>query len=75
MKKPQKLLETASINHHISSIKLPTSQDKTMKMIALNGPHHKRYVVYNKKGKIIIITRNKNTARLFLKKADTKIAA
>ena len=46
-----------------------------MKMIALNGPHHKRYVVYNKKGKIIIITRNKNTAKLFLKKADTKIAA
>ena len=48
---------------------------KTMKMIALNGPHHKRYVVYNKKGKIIIITRNKNTAKLFLNKANTKIAA
>ena len=46
-----------------------------MKMIALNGPHHKRYVVYNKKGKIIIITRNKNTARLFLNRAKTKIAA
>ena len=44
-------------------------------MIALNGPHHKRYVVYNKKDKIIIITRNKKTARLFLKKADIKIAA
>ena len=44
-------------------------------MIALNGPHHKRYVVYNKKGKIIIITRNKNTARLFLNNANTKIAA
>ena len=46
-----------------------------MKMIALIGPHHKRYVVYNKKGKIIIITRNKNTAKLFLNKANTKIAA
>ena len=46
-----------------------------MNMIALNGPHYRRYVVYNKKGKIIIITRNKNTARLFLKKANTKIAA
>ena len=55
MKKPQKLLESASINHHKLFIKLPTSQDKTMKMIALNGPHHKSYVVYNKKGKIIII--------------------
>ena len=38
-----------------------------MKMIALNGPHHKRYVVYHNNGKIVIITRNKNTAKLLLK--------
>ncbi len=46
-----------------------------MKMIALNGPHHKRYVVYNKSGKIVIITRNKSTAKLFLNNASIKSAA
>jgi len=46
-----------------------------MKMIALNGPHHKRYVVYNSSGKIVIITRNKSTAKLFLNKANTESAA
>jgi hypothetical protein len=48
---------------------------KTMKMIALNGPHHKRYVVYNNNGKIVIITRNKNTAKLLLKNDNIKLAA
>jgi len=46
-----------------------------MKMIVLNGPHHKRYVVFNNKGKIVIITRNKSTAKLFLNNANTKSAA
>tara|TARA_B100000678_G_scaffold91937_1_gene76624 strand:- start:1065 stop:1205 length:141 start_codon:yes stop_codon:yes gene_type:complete len=46
-----------------------------MKMIALKGPHHKRYVVFNKNGKIIIITSNKNTARMFLDKKNLKLAA
>ena len=46
-----------------------------MKMIALNGPHHKRYVVYNNSGKILIITRNKSTAKLFLNNASVKSAA
>ena len=46
-----------------------------MKMIALNGPHHKRYVVFNNKGKIVIIARNKSTAKLFLNYASTKSAA
>ena len=46
-----------------------------MKMIALNGPHQKRYVVFNNKGKIMIITRNKSTAKLFLNNASTKSAA
>ena len=46
-----------------------------MKMIALNGPHHKRYVVFNNKGKIVIITRNKRTAKSFLNNANTKSAA
>ena len=46
-----------------------------MKMIALKGPHHKRYVVFNNKGKIVIITRNKSTAKLFLNNANTKSAA
>ena len=48
---------------------------KTMKMIALNGPHHKRYVVYNNNGTIIIITRNKSTAKLFLNNANINLAA
>ena len=46
-----------------------------MKMIALNGPHHKRYVVYNNNGKIVIITRNKNTAKLLLKNDNIKLVA
>jgi len=46
-----------------------------MKMIALNGPHHKRYVVYDKSGKIVIITRNKITAKLFLNNDNEKLAA
>jgi len=46
-----------------------------MKMTALTGPHHKRYVVYNNRGKIVIITRNKITAKLFLNKAYKKSAA
>jgi len=46
-----------------------------MKMIALNGPHHKRYVVFNNKGKIVIITRNKITAKLFLNNSNAKSAA
>ena len=46
-----------------------------MKMIVLNGPHHKRYVVLNNKGKIVIITRNKTTAKLFLNNASIKSAA
>jgi stringent starvation protein B len=48
---------------------------KTMKMIALNGPHHKRYVVYHNNGKIVINTRNKNTAKLLLKNDNIKLAA
>jgi hypothetical protein len=48
---------------------------KIMKMTALNGPHHKSYVVYNNLGKIVIITRNKITEKLFLNKANKKSAA
>jgi len=46
-----------------------------MKMIELNGPHHKRYVVFKNNGKIMIITRNKRIAKLFLNNANIKSAA
>jgi hypothetical protein len=48
---------------------------KIMEMTALTGPHHKMYVVYNNLGKIVIITRNKITEKLFLNKANKKSAA
>jgi hypothetical protein len=48
---------------------------KIMKMTALNGPHQKSYVVYNNRGKVVIITRNKITAKLFLNRANKKSAA
>jgi|TARA_B100001094_G_scaffold225657_1_gene219892 hypothetical protein len=48
---------------------------KIMEMTALTGPHHKMYVVYNNRGKIVIITRSKITAKLFLNKANKKSAA
>ena len=34
-------------------------------MVALEGLRRKRYVVYDGKGKVIIITRQKNVARYY----------
>jgi len=39
-----------------------------MRVMALEGLRHKRYVVYNHNGKVIIITRQKNVAKYYLKK-------
>ena len=41
-----------------------------MKMMALDGLRRKRYVVYDNKGKVVIITRQKNVARYYFQTED-----
>ena len=41
-----------------------------MRMMTLEGLRHKRYVVYDDKGKVVIITRQKNVARYFFQTGD-----
>lgn len=44
-----------------------------MTLVQLSGQHHGKYVVYDDKGKIVIITRNKNIAQYY--EHTTKTAA
>ena len=44
-----------------------------MTLVQLSGQHHGKYVVYHDKGKIVIITRNKNIALYY--EQTTKTAA
>lgn len=41
-----------------------------MRMMMLEGLRHKRYVVYDDKGKVVIITRQKNVARFYFQRED-----
>ena len=44
-----------------------------MTLVQLSGQHHGKYVLYDDKGKIVIITRNKNIALYY--EQTTKTAA